>query len=63
MTLGNLFAAAGFSGERVEVIRHCWWEDDARLLKLLGERLFYLRCVLMAYLTRNYQLRIVARRP
>lgn len=63
MTLGNLVAAAGYDVVRVEVIRHCWWEDDVGLYKLLGERLFYLRCRLMAYLTRNYQLRVVARRP
>ena len=63
MTLGNLFKAAGYEVVRVDVIQHRWPPRFIGIYQRFGERLFHVICRLYAVMTRNYQIRIVARRP
>lgn len=61
MTLGNMFVAAGYAVERVDVIRHCWYCHYDKIRNIFGERCFHLFCRLAAYRLGNYQLRVIAR--
>ena len=60
MTLGNLFAAAGYQVRQVETIRCQWPPHYARIQATVGKALFVKLCTLYALLRNDYQLRIVA---
>ncbi len=62
LTLGNLFAAAGYVEITVDLIRHRWPPGYERWYRLLGQRGFDVLCRLYAVLSGNYQLRAVAKR-
>lgn len=61
-TLGNLFKAAGYQNIFVDVIRHKWPPNYARLHALLGQRGFDWVCRAYAIYKHNYQIRIIAER-
>ena len=62
LTLGNLFVAAGYENPEIDLIRHKWPRGYLRLQRRFGWRAFHIMAGLNAYATRDYQLRIVARR-
>ena len=61
MTLGNLFVSAGYTVERVDVIRHCWPSFYTHILKYGGKKWFHRLGYLEAWLRRRYQVRVIAR--
>jgi SAM-dependent methyltransferase len=61
MTFGNLFVAAGFEVEKVDVIRHRWIPNYSFWYHQFSEKQFRRLSTIYAYLTGNYQVRIVAR--
>lgn len=62
MTLGNLFAAAGFSVEKVDALQHQWMPDYLEQWEKLGEQGFHKACIEYAKKNGNYQIRIAAGR-
>ncbi len=60
MTLGNLFAAAGFRVDRVEALQHQWPPDYEALFARVGEAEFHRACERWARQNGNFQIRIVA---
>ncbi len=63
MTLGNLLTAAGYCNVHVDVIRHTWIPQYARIYNLVGERAFHLLCRAYAIVRRDYQIRAVGINP
>ena len=60
LTLGNLFKAAGFKIENVDVIRHTWPPYYTKIRTICGSSIFNVICKFYSYIKRNYQIRIVA---
>lgn len=60
MTMGNLFAKAGYRVCAVDTIRHRWPRNYLKLYQFFGAKLFQTLCKLEAYRVSNYQIRIVA---
>ena len=63
LSLGNLFARAGFVVERAELLRHRTLPKTVLLYPLMPDIVFHICCRLWATLTRNRQIRIVASKP
>jgi len=60
LCLGNLFSAAGFTVQKVELIQHQWPPDYLRIYQEYGEERFHEMCRKEAQKNNNYQIRIVA---
>ena len=59
LTLGNLFAEAGYSVLRAEVFQHQWPPNYLEIYSRYGEEEFHRRCRDYAIENNNYQIRIV----
>jgi SAM-dependent methyltransferase len=62
LSLGNLFAHAGFRVERVDLLCHRWLPKVHRIYPLVSLPVFRLLCKIWAWLTRIRLIRIVASR-
>jgi hypothetical protein len=62
-TLGNLFAAAGFTNIAVRSIRHMWPPFHSHIHAALGLKAFHIVCRAYALMRANYQLCVIAERP
>lgn len=60
LTLGNLFAAAGYKVIKVEAIQHQWPQNYIDVYSQHGEEEFHRFCRETAIKNNNYQIRIVA---
>jgi SAM-dependent methyltransferase len=60
LSLGNLFARAGFRVERSELLRHRWPPRAQELYRLMPSFCFHLFCCAWGTITRNREIRIVA---
>jgi SAM-dependent methyltransferase len=60
LSLGNLFARAGFLVEQAELLRHRWPPKVRVFHRFLPDPMFHLLCRAWGSLTRNRQIRIVA---
>ena len=60
LTLGNLFAAAGYKVIKVEAIQHQWPPNYIEIYTKYGEEQFHKICRENAIKNNNYQIRIVA---
>jgi SAM-dependent methyltransferase len=60
MTLGNLFACAGYQVLKAEAIQHKWPVNYLEIFSRYGEEEFHKRCRQYAVECNNYQIRIVA---
>lgn len=63
LSLGNLFACAGFCVERVDLLCHRWLPKAHRIHPLVPASVFRSLCKIWAWLTRIRLVRIVASRP
>lgn len=62
MTLGNLFAAAGYMNVEVDVLRHMWPPKYHKVYKVFGADTFHKVARIYARLRRGYQIRAIAYR-
>jgi len=60
LSLGNLFARAGFLVEQSELLRHRWPPKVRLFYRFLPDSIFHLLCRTWGTLTGNRQIRIVA---
>lgn len=60
LTLGNLFAEAGFEVLKVEALQHQWPPNYLEIYALYGEEEFHRQCCDYARSTNNYQIRIIS---
>jgi len=63
LSLGNLFAHAGFRVERVDLLCHRWLPKAHKIYPLVSPSVFRSLCKIWAWLTRIRLVRIVATRP
>jgi len=63
LSLGNLFAQAGYVVERVELLCHSWVPVSQRVYRLVSPSVRHLSCQIWAFLSGIRQVRIVASRP
>lgn len=59
MTLGNLFAKAGFKVKKVDAIQHMWPPEYMNIFEKYGEEKFHQICREYAIQQNNYQIRLV----
>jgi SAM-dependent methyltransferase len=61
LTIGNLFVTAGYTVERIDLIRHRWPWYPGLVMKSLGHAWFHRIGYLVGWLTGTSQVRIVAK--
>jgi SAM-dependent methyltransferase len=63
LILGNLFAHAGYSVERCELLRHRWLPKAGFFSRVLSQPIFHFLCRAWGTVARSRQIRIVASNP